>query len=195
LRYGKDPAYKPILDAIIGFLFLGTPFERSREVFSKLTQRYRTNLKNPDEQSAKLSMIKQDFLASLKVRDKSSAPLEIACFYEDMPTAKEGIVIVPKNSAKLPEVDSYLIHANHDEICRFENASDSGYKCISKLLSQWIRACDVISGSRSDDSIAHSYQTMVTGDIYSGNFGGNSFISGGIPSISRSDSWWKSRRK
>jgi hypothetical protein len=193
-HYGKDPTYKPVLDDIIGFLFLGTPFERSKEDFAELARRYRPgeeneNLKNPGERSAKLLMIKQDFLASLKASDKSSTPLEIACFYEDMPTAKAGgIVIVPKDSASLPEVDSYPIHADHDEICRFKNASDSGYRLISQLLRQWIRACDVISGSISDISIGDSYKNMVTGNIYSGNFGGNSWGNFGI---SRSDSWRK----
>jgi protein SERAC1 len=193
-HYGKNLTYKPVLDAIIGFLFLGTPFERSKEDFSRLAERYGANLKNPEEQSAKLLKIKQDFVASLKALDRLSAPLEIACFYEDVPT-KEDIIIVPKNSARLPAVDSYLIHANHDEICKFKNASDSGYELISQLLEQWIRTCDVISGSRSDDSISDSYQAMVTGDIYSGNFGGNILNFGssalGNLRISRTGSWRK----
>jgi hypothetical protein len=202
-RYGKEPTLKPVWDAIIGFLFLGTPFERSKEAFAEIAQRYRfeEKLENPAEQSAMLLTIKENFLASLKARDRISAPLEIACFYEGEKTA-EGIVIVPKNSARLPAVDLYLIHANHDEICKFEDDSDPGYEIVSRLLRQWIRACDVISGSRFDVSVGHSYQTMVTGDIYSGNFDRDSFTSssnsntfggrvlGGL-GLTRPDSPWK----
>jgi hypothetical protein len=162
---------------MVGLLFLGTPFERSKKDFVQLALRYHPelktdDLKNLEEQSQKLFGIKEAFVRFVRTRDNSSSPLEIACFFEEEKTTIQGskIMIVPEKSATLSGFDSYSIPADHYEICKFKGNYDVGYRYISRLLRQWIRSYDVVKGA-ADNVVftSQNYANLVTGNIYNGN--------------------------
>jgi protein SERAC1 len=142
------------VDSTCGLIFLGTPFEGSAKArWAAAALRYlaltnSVTLNDLQERSRTLISINEDFLKFLRGRDRSWAPVEIACFFEQYPMSVAGKnigLIVPKDSATLPGIDPLSISANHVDLCRFEDEDRNGYISISNILSQWIRGLDARS--------------------------------------------------
>jgi hypothetical protein len=142
------------VDNTRGLIFLGTPFEGSAKArWGSLALRYlsiisSTNnekVKDLEERSQKIVSINEAFLKFLKVRDRTPAPVEVACFFEEYPTYVAGKnlgMIVPKDSASLPGIDLFSIAANHVDMCKFEDEYRNGYTTISNMLNEWIKEFD-----------------------------------------------------
>jgi hypothetical protein len=149
-----NQGYKYIVESTCGVVFLGTPFEGSAKArwasvaakfLDLFTSTNREKIKDLEERSQKLIIINEVFFKFLKTRDRSSKPVEIACFFEEYPTYISGKkigTIVPKGSATLPGIDPLPISANHTDLCRFEDEERTGYINISNVLSQWIRSLE-----------------------------------------------------
>ncbi|EED12083.1 ribonuclease p/mrp subunit, putative [Talaromyces stipitatus ATCC 10500] len=144
--------YKPLVDSTRGLVFLGTPFEGSNEAqwasvarhFVKLTG-LNTKLDHLDKRSQKLISINGTFIKFLLERLRSTAPVEIACFNEGLPTYFEdgsSKEIVSKSSAKILNIEPQPISADHTDMCKFWNASQDGYTRITKVLGDWIKALE-----------------------------------------------------
>jgi protein SERAC1 len=147
--------YKPLVDRTRGLVFLGTPFEGSNATqwtsvtrqFLKLTGSD-TNVDHLDQRSQKLISINGAFLSFLLARYRSTTPVEIACFYEGLPTYFEdgsSEEIVSQDSVKLLDVEPLPISADHADMCKFYNASQDGYTSIVKVLTDWIKALEAPS--------------------------------------------------
>jgi protein SERAC1 len=183
-------AYEHIVDRTRGLIFLGTPFGESKSNHAKIALHFfelqcSINSQIPkhlEKRSQKLASIIEAFLGFLRARDRSPAPIEIACFFEEreITVAGKNIIIVPRDSATLPGFDSYSISANHVEMSKFKDEGDAGYILISMILSQWIRAFDVSMTAKSDiRGASHVYSGVHMGNVYSGNvYGGDSFFGG-----------------
>jgi len=177
-QHGANEAYKRIVESTRGVVFLGTPFEGSAKArWASVAAKYldlftstnREKIKDMEERSQKLASINEAFLKFLKARDRSSKPVEIACFFEEYPTYIAGKNIgriVPKNSATLPGIDPLPISANHADLCRFEDEERTGYINISNVLSQWIRSLEAPSWDLENKKHSiHLGETVYYGNV------------------------------
>lgn len=154
--HGTDLASAALVEKTIGVIFLGTPFEgsskakwagRALKVLDLFSTTHKADVKDLEERSAKIISINDAFQKLLKARDRSEARqfIELACFFEQYAMYKAGKkvgIIVPKESASLPGIDSQSIQANHVDMCKFEDDDREGYKNVSQRLSQWISELD-----------------------------------------------------
>ncbi|KAH8671817.1 TPR domain protein [Tricladium varicosporioides] len=65
-------------------------------------------------------------------------PIEITCFYEELPLPGFGTV-VPAHSAILPGYVPIGIRSNHMDITKFEHEDDPGFIAIAGELRRWIK--------------------------------------------------------
>lgn len=146
---GTDTASDNLVERTIGIIFFGTSFEgsskakwgsRALKILDWVNTTHKENVKDLEERSAQLVSIDTVFQKFLKARDRSESKifLEVACFFEEYAMYKMGAkigVIVPKESACLPDIDLQSIHANHVDMCKFEDEDREGYKRISQKLN------------------------------------------------------------
>ncbi|KAF2181455.1 putative ribonuclease p/mrp subunit [Zopfia rhizophila CBS 207.26] len=163
-EHSANESHKRLVDSTRGIVFLGTPFEDTNEdkwasvarQFLKLA-RVDTAIDDLNRRSQKLISINGAFLRFLKARDRSPTPVDVACFFEGLPTYfVNGTteVIVSKSSATFSGVDPLKIPAKHDNLCRFGDKFQDGYIGITKVLNEWIRA---LAAPRAvDNSNQHS---------------------------------------
>jgi hypothetical protein len=80
--------------------------------------------------------IQDDFMSLLQRRQSEGPPLDVTCLFETMKTSK--FTIVPRRSAVLPGYNSISVPANHQDIVRFSDKWDHGFKTILAELRRWI---------------------------------------------------------
>ncbi|KAI1016048.1 hypothetical protein LB504_009199 [Fusarium proliferatum] len=83
-----------------------------------------------------LEFIQTSFLSMLRDLDKQGRPLQIACFFEELPMPGIG-TIVSKESASLEGYSVFSIHANHSDMAKFGSAEESGFKRLLGELVRW----------------------------------------------------------
>lgn len=74
-----------------------------------------------------LEFLQTSFLSMLRDLDKKGRPLQISCFFEELPMPGIG-TIVSKESATLEGYSTFSIHANHSDMAKFGSAEESGLK-------------------------------------------------------------------
>ena len=74
-----------------------------------------------------LESIQEDFARLLRRMAMSETPIEITCFFEELPLPVVGKV-VERESATLSDYNAISIHANHLEMARFRSNEDRGFK-------------------------------------------------------------------
>jgi len=90
-----------------------------------------------------LESIQEDFSRLLRRMAMSETPIEITCFFEELPLPVVGKV-VERESATLPDYNAISIHANHREMARFRSNEDRGFKEVSSLLLKWQREVEYV---------------------------------------------------
>ncbi|KAJ5646829.1 hypothetical protein N7490_003201 [Penicillium lividum] len=157
-----------ILRSTCGIIFLGTPHHgaglaRWAEVMSQfigLVKQTNSNIVDVlSRDSEVLARIQDGFHAMIKARrEEGLLPIEITCFYEELPLTGIGAV-VPQESAILPGYIPIGIHRNHMDMTKFTSAEDPGFIAICGELSRWIRDNGVAKRrdtiSSLDDSSQH----------------------------------------
>ncbi|KAI1734559.1 hypothetical protein F4680DRAFT_338996 [Xylaria scruposa] len=83
-----------------------------------------------------LGSLQFSFAALLRDRQINGRPLQVACFYEELPMPTLGIV-VSKGSATFPGYPSIGIHANHVDMVKFISTEDCGFKRLLGTLVNW----------------------------------------------------------
>lgn len=83
-----------------------------------------------------LEFIQTSFLSMLRDLDKKGRPLQITCFFEELPMPGIG-TIVSKESASLEGYSVFSIHANHSDMAKFGSAEESGFKRLLGELVRW----------------------------------------------------------
>ncbi|KAF8854611.1 hypothetical protein BDZ45DRAFT_596807 [Acephala macrosclerotiorum] len=134
-----------IYDYTFGILFLGTPHSGTilATVSGRLAQLInpvtRTNLRIVNvlrRDSEVLARIQNEFHTLLRSHmDEGCHPIEITCFYEELPLPGIGVV-VPKHSAILPGYPAISIHKDHREMVRFTGKDDPGFISVSGELQR-----------------------------------------------------------
>ncbi|KAK4448731.1 putative ribonuclease p/mrp subunit [Podospora aff. communis PSN243] len=160
--YESEPI-QHLVASVRGMIFLGTPFAGSKmtkwgDIAEKLISLFavtnREYLKDLAKQSELLVQIDRNFAQFIKARDKGpkSGHIELACYFEGIPTPiSSGMIakkmakkIVDEASASLAGVDLLAIEARHTNMCKFENEFRSGFISISGKLSDWIKNLDAV---------------------------------------------------
>ncbi|CAI7593607.1 unnamed protein product [Penicillium palitans] len=137
-----------ILHSTRGIIFLGTPhhgsglarwaeaLSRSIGLVKKTNSKIVSVLKRDSEV---LARIQDGFHTMVKSRSAQSLPpIEITCFYEEMPLPGIGLV-VPQDSAILPGYIPIGIHGNHMDMTKFAGPTDPGLLAVCGEMRRWIK--------------------------------------------------------
>lgn len=83
-----------------------------------------------------LEAIQVDFLAMIREQREGGRPLEVTCFFEELPLWKDRKA-VSKESATFEGYNSISIHANHSNMVKFASAGDNGFTSVLGELVRW----------------------------------------------------------
>ncbi|KAJ6143763.1 hypothetical protein N7471_003216 [Penicillium samsonianum] len=146
---------RDILHSTRGIIFLGTPhhgaglarwaeaLSRSIGLVKKTNSEIVGVLKRDSEV---LARIQDGFHTMVKARSTQSLPpIEITCFYEEMPLPGVGLV-VPQDSAILPGYIPIGIHGNHMDMTKFAGSTDPGLLAVCGEMRRWIK--DLTTGNK-----------------------------------------------
>ncbi|KAK2861439.1 hypothetical protein FQN49_004195 [Arthroderma sp. PD_2] len=152
----NKPSLRHILAALSGIVFLAAPHRESAlaDVASRLVsqlnislpQKFITTLR---QNSPELESVANDFR---QIADQRSLP--ISSFYELLPVRGRLIcfsdVVVYKESALLNIPSEYAlgVHANHREICRYQDADEPIFKGVVARLRHLIELGPIYSKAR-----------------------------------------------
>ncbi|KAJ5875172.1 uncharacterized protein N7473_012519 [Penicillium subrubescens] len=139
---------KQVLHCTRGIVFLGTPHHGSglahwAECLAKaigILKQTNTEilvvLKNDSEV---LEPVQNGFHTMIRSRGQDGLlPIEITCFYEELPLPGVGIV-VPPQSAILPGYIPIGIRSNHMDMTKFEGGDDPGFIAVVGELRRWVK--------------------------------------------------------
>ncbi|KAF4443335.1 hypothetical protein FACUT_1392 [Fusarium acutatum] len=144
-RQSPESHLRQISNCTSGIAFLGTPHRGSWAAdWAKipawaLGQVKSTNCNILDVlqiNNQYLEFIQASFLSMLRDLDKKGRPLQITCFFEELPMRGIG-TIVSKESASLEGYSAFSIHANHSDMAKFGSAEESGFKRLLGELVRW----------------------------------------------------------
>ncbi|KAE8142283.1 hypothetical protein BDV38DRAFT_295081 [Aspergillus pseudotamarii] len=138
-----EPHLHNILRSTRGIIFLGTPHHgaslakwadfvcRSISLVKQTNSEIVNVLKRDSEVLARI----QDGFHTM-VRSVGPPPIEVTCFYEEVPVLGVGLV-VPQDSAVLPGYVPIGIHSNHMDMTKFSSVDDPGFMAICGELRRW----------------------------------------------------------
>jgi protein SERAC1 len=133
-----------ILASTVGVIFMGTPHHGASVarwghnlaqylgIFKTANSDLVGSLKLGNSQ---LGHIAEDFQHLLM---RADVRVKIFCFYETLPVPYVGIV-VEQFSAVLSAYDSLPLDANHQDMAKFNNRQNAGYRKIHGVLTRWFQ--------------------------------------------------------
>ncbi|KAJ4288699.1 hypothetical protein N0V88_007230 [Collariella sp. IMI 366227] len=160
-----EPHLHNVLRLTGGIAFLGTPHHGSglarwAEVLSRsigvIKQTNTQIVEVLKRDSEVLSRIQDGFHTMILARGKEGQPIEISCFFEELPLPGIGQVsagawlygtffadgagqVVPQDSAILPGYIPIGIRGNHMDMTKFASADDPGFQAVCGELRRWIK--------------------------------------------------------
>jgi len=141
----REERLRKIFECTKGIIFLGTPHRGSwiasraaipvsaLGAVKSVNKRLLSTLRSDGEL---LESIQDDFATLLRRMVLSDTPIEITCFFEELPLPVVGKV-VDRESATLADYNAISIHANHREMVRFRSCQDRGFIEVLSLLRRW----------------------------------------------------------
>lgn len=153
-NYGSDKSKENLVNMVRGMIFMGTPFAGSKyakwgEIGLSLVSSFATtnteNMKDLQERSKLLVEINHNFAQFIKSRDRAPPYVEIACYFEELPTRLKGKsigFIVDKDSATLIGIEPLSIEEDHADMSKFEDPYRRGFISIADKLEMWIKSFD-----------------------------------------------------
>jgi len=163
-------------------VFLGTPHhgsglaqwaERLAKTIGLLKQTNPQIIEVLENDSEILARVQDGFHTMVRSRNlERLQPIEITCFYEELPLVGVGIVskilsffflvlnlrykVVPPHSAILPGYTPIGIRSNHIDMTKFADLDDAGFKAVVGELHRWTK--EVVAAGNTNLSIAPSIQ-------------------------------------
>ncbi|PKS08577.1 hypothetical protein jhhlp_004963 [Lomentospora prolificans] len=137
-----------VADSTAAIAFMGTPHRGSEQaqwgsiLASALNYVKQDNselVKRLNKEEPRLDLLQERFMKFLEWRKDQARPINITCFYEELPLPVIG-TIVPAASAKIDPYDSIGIHENHKDMVRFGGDDSPGYIKVVGELRRWIDA-------------------------------------------------------
>ncbi|UKZ79212.1 hypothetical protein TrVFT333_006962 [Trichoderma virens FT-333] len=146
-RQRSERHIQDILQSTRGIAFLGTPHhgaglakwaERLSKSIGIITQTNSEIIEVLQRESEVLARIQDGFHNMVMARNTEGQPIEISCFFEELPLQGIGQV-VPQHSAILPGYIPIGIHGNHMDMTKFASKDDPGFVAVCGELRRWIR--------------------------------------------------------
>ncbi len=120
-----------------------------------------------------LAQIQDGFHTMVLARSKEGQPIEISCFYEELPMPGIGQVsvmawlysarfvdgagqVVPQDSAILPGYTPLGIHSDHMGMTKFAGVDDPGFVAVCGELRRWTKQTMVTAAPAPNTSPARS---------------------------------------
>ncbi|KAH6842448.1 hypothetical protein B0I37DRAFT_329709 [Chaetomium sp. MPI-CAGE-AT-0009] len=160
-RQRSERHLQNILHSTRGIIFLGTPHHgaglaRWAELLSRsiglVKQTNSEIVEVLRRDSEVLARIQDSFHTMVLARNKEGLqPIEISCFYEELPLPGVGLV-VPQDSAILPGYIPIGIHGNHMDMTKFTSLDDPGFVAVCGELRRWIKDMSAAAERRRDRS-------------------------------------------
>lgn len=156
---------KQVLNCTRGIVFLGTPHHGSglahwAETLAKTIGLIKQT--NPEilqvlkTESEVLERVQGGFHTMIRSRAQEGfPPIEITCFYEELPLVGVGVV-VPPASAILPGYAPIGIRSNHMDMTRFEGLDDPGFIAVAGELRRWSKELVNTAAQQSLDGGGHA---------------------------------------
>jgi hypothetical protein len=148
-RERLEPHLHSILESTRAIAFLGTPHHGAGLArWAEMLSRYvglikQTNTKLLEalrRESEVFARIQGSFNTLARSKAAMGQPMEITCFYEELPVVSLGLV-VPQHSAILLGYNPPIgIHRNHMDLTKFFSAEDPGFVTVCRELGRWVRA-------------------------------------------------------
>src|SRR5262249_27990045 len=140
-----EPHLRGLFDRVIGIAFMGTPHKGSwmanwanipASALGLLKFSNKSLLATLETENQLLESIQVKFLSMVRGVREGGRPLEVTCFFEELPLPVAGYV-VSKESATIEGYTSISVHANHRDMVRFTCAEDTGFKRLLGELGRW----------------------------------------------------------
>ncbi|KAE8382644.1 Alpha/Beta hydrolase protein [Aspergillus bertholletiae] len=138
-----EPHLHNILRSTRGIIFLGTPHHgASLAKWADFVCRSISLVKQTNPEIVNVLKRESEVLARIQdgfhtmVRSVGPPPIEVTCFYEEVPVLGVGLV-VPQDSAVLPGYVPIGIHSNHMDMTKFASVDDPGFVAICGELRRW----------------------------------------------------------
>ncbi|KAH0536662.1 hypothetical protein FGG08_006488 [Glutinoglossum americanum] len=168
-KNSAEPHLQKILECTRGIAFFGTPhagadlakFALALANLVRCVQKPNKDLlKILKRNSEVLARIQDDFHTMIRVRKERAEPdIKIHCYIEQIPVS--GIrqksvltyvkLVVPPESAKLPQYSFSTIRSNHMDMTKFRNQEDPGFQLVSSDLLRWVKALEIPKGSKAQE--------------------------------------------
>ncbi|KAK4233048.1 P-loop containing nucleoside triphosphate hydrolase protein, partial [Achaetomium macrosporum] len=168
-RQRTEPHLHNVLRLTRGIAFLGTPHHGSGLArWAELLSRSIGIIKQTNTQivevlkrdSEVLARIQDGFHTMVLARGREGQPIEISCFFEELPLPGIGQV-VPQDSAILPGYIPIGIHGNHMDMTKFASVDDPGFLAVCGELRRWIKQ---LGKAATLDGILHPGSGSVSKD-------------------------------
>jgi len=113
-------------------------------------------------ESEVLERVQNSFHTMIRLRNQEAVlPIEITCFYEELPLRGVGIV-VPSHSAILPGYIPIGIRSNHMDMTKFKDAEDPGFVAVAGELRRWVK--DIARSNGRQSSLGGEDSQQSSGD-------------------------------
>jgi hypothetical protein len=160
-----EPHLHNVFRLTCGIAFLGTPHHGSGLArWAELLSRFMGIIKQTNSQivevlkrhSQMLAKVQDGFHTMVQARGKAGQPIEISCFFEELPLPGIGQVsamvwlcstrvvndagqVVPRDSAILPGYIPHGIRSNHMDMAKFASTDDPGFLAVCGELRRWTK--------------------------------------------------------
>jgi protein SERAC1 len=144
-RNNPEAHLRGIFDGVRGIIFMSTPHGGAWMAdWAKIPASALGLVKSTNKLLLKILETNDQFLESIQLRfwamirelREGGRPLEVTCFFEELPLPVVGKV-VSKESATLEGYNLISIHANHSDMVRFCSVEDNGLKRLLGELARW----------------------------------------------------------
>jgi hypothetical protein len=144
-RNNPEEHLRGIFSYTKGIIFMGSPHKGSwmaewanipASALGVVKSTNKSLLKILHTDNQLLESIQVRFWAMIRELREGGRPLEVTCFFEELPLPVVGKV-VSKESATLEGYNSISIYANHRDMAKFGSAEDNGFKRLLGELIRW----------------------------------------------------------
>ena len=144
-RNNPEAHLRGVFECTKGIIFMGTPHRGSwmadwagmpASAISLFKSVNKSLLEILETDSQLLEAIQVDFLAMIREQREGGRPLEVTCFFEELPLWKDRKV-VSKESATFEGYNPISIHANHSNMVKFASEGESGFISVLGELVRW----------------------------------------------------------
>ncbi|PMD45596.1 hypothetical protein L207DRAFT_257879 [Hyaloscypha variabilis F] len=160
-----------VFTSTAGIAFLGTPHQGSPKaswgsmlasLLSYVKQDNPSIVQTLEKEAPHLNELQKRFLNMLEGRKQQGKPIEITCFFEELPMKVLG-TIVPDQSATILGYEGIGIHEDHSGMTKFGSDDSEGYRRVLGEVKRWVGKIEVESGEVAVGGVAGGKEKEIQG--------------------------------